>query len=346
MPIRVLMTGVNSTVTQSMIKALNATQHDIEFYGCDINPYSPGLYRVHHAFLVKPFLDPDYEHQMLGILKDHQIDVMLPGVEGELQLLASRKEHWEAETGCRIIINPKAVLDISQDKYRTVRFLTEHGCRYPESCVDIDKESLENFAKRVGFPMIIKPRRGACSLHVYRVKSMEELVAAIKIVPNPILQEYLSDGSDEEFTCGAFVDAQGVLKGVATIRRTLANGITHTAIVDRFPDVEDEVRRVVEALKPRGACNIQLRRDRHGHPTTFEINARFSSSVAIRAHFGFNEPDAALRSFYFGEEIPEMSCRPGVALRYVNEVYLDVEEVKSLLLQGHHIPHSSIEEHF
>lgn len=346
MPIKILMTGVNSTVTQSIIKAFNATQHDIRFYGCDINPYSPGLYRVHHAFLVKPYLDPEYESQMLGILKEQEIDVMIPGVEGELQFLASRKEHWEAETACRILVNPQRVVDITQDKYRTVRFLADHGCRYPESCIVVDEEHLREFAERVGFPMIVKPRRGACSRHVYQVKTMEELLSAVKVVPNPVIQEYLSDGSDEEFTCGVFVDVHGHLKGIATIKRTLANGITHTAIVDHFPDVEAEVRRLVEALKPQGSCNIQMRRDRQGRPTTFEINARFSSSVAIRAHFGFNEPDAALRSFYLGEEVPEMLCHPGIALRYVNEVYLDSAEVAALLSQGHHVPHSSVEEHF
>ncbi|MGE5708491.1 MAG: ATP-grasp domain-containing protein, partial [Bacteroidota bacterium] len=330
---KILVTGANSTVAHSILKGLRASGLPAETFGCDINPYSPGLYRVDHAFLVKPFTDPAYEAQMLSILREHRIDLLLPAVEGELQSLADRKEAWERETGCRILVNSREVLDITQDKYETARFLGARGCRVPDSA--IIPEEIAALIERVGFPLIVKPRRGATSKHVYQVQTPEELWARFSEVPNPVVQEYLPG---EEYTCGVFVDAQGTLKGIATIQRTLANGITMTALVDSFPEVEAEVRRVVEAVRPIASCNIQLRSDREGKPTTVEINARFSSSVAIRAHFGFNEVEATLRSFLLHEAVPPMHCRPGVAMRYVNEVYIEKEECQHLLTRGHHLP--------
>ncbi|MBO9542509.1 ATP-grasp domain-containing protein [bacterium] len=343
MSIRVLVTGANSTVAQSIIKALKASPLDVAIAACDINPYSAGLYRGHQAFLVKPYTDPGYEAQMLELLKTQRVDVLLPGVEGELQLLAERRARWEAETGCRIIVNSRSLLDITQDKYLTARFLRANGCSAPESTIETDPASLAAFIARVGFPLIVKPRRGATSRHVHLVHDEAELRACLEQVPGPVIQEYLDS---EEYTCGVFVDAEGTLKGVATMQRMMANGITGTAIAGSFPDVEAEVRRVVQALGLRASGNIQMRRNRSGRPTTFEVNARFSSSVAIRAHFGFNEAEATLRSFYLGEPVPELRCRPGIAMRYVNEIYAEASEIQALLADGAHRPASVVEANF
>lgn len=345
MPYNVLVSGLNGTVAQSILKALKASGLDVVTFGADINPYSPGLYRVDRAFLVLPFTHPDYMAQMSDLLHRHRIDVWLPGVEAELESLAARRPALEAATGCRIVANEPEILAITQDKFFTARWLAEHGCSYARSTIAREPEAIADFASEVGFPMLLKPRRGSTSRHVYVVRSAPELAYWIEKVPDPVIQEYLGS-PDEEYTCGAFVDAQGVLKGVATLRRSLSNGSTGNAIVRSVPDVEDEVARIVTQLGVRGSCNVQLRRNREGRPTAFEINARFSSSVSIRAHFGFNEVEATLRSFLMGQELPPMSIRPGVAMRYVNEVYVEAEDCQRLVDTGTHRPSSLIESNF
>ncbi|HEY9722882.1 MAG TPA: ATP-grasp domain-containing protein [Oscillatoriaceae cyanobacterium] len=345
MPVKVLVTGANSTVAQSIIKALRASSLELTIAACDINPFSPGLYRVDEAFLVRRYDDPDYEAEMLDLLRDQRVDVLLPAMEKELQVLAERRARWEEATGTRIVVNTRSTLDITQDKYATAQHLAASGCSAPASSIDVSEAGIIAFAARVPFPWIIKPRRGSTSRHVHLVHSLDEARMRIAEVPGPVLQEHLGT-PEEEYTCGVFVDAEGVLRGVATLRREMANGITGTAIVQSVPDVEDEVRRVVAALGLSGSCNVQLRRNREGRPTTFEVNARFSSSVAIRAHFGFNEAEATIRSFVLGEPIGTLRCRPGVAMRYVNEVYAEPEEVQALIARRQHAPRSRVEANF
>ncbi|MDB5097200.1 MAG: hypothetical protein JWM80_1621 [Cyanobacteria bacterium RYN_339] len=345
MPVNVLVTGANSTVAQSIIKALKSSPLDVRLYGTDINPFSPGLYRVHEGFLVKPYADPGYEAQMLELMASRRIDVLLPAVEGELQQLAERRAAWEDASGARVIVNAPALLDVAQDKYRTACFLAEHGCNAPASMVDTRPTALADFAARVGFPLIVKPRRGATSRHVHVVHTLPELLDCVARVPGPVVQEHLGS-IEEEYTCGVFVDRHGTLQGVATLRRAMANGITSTAVVESVPDVEAEVARIVAALKPRASCNVQLRRNRDGQPTAFEVNARFSSSVAIRAHFGFNEVEATIRSFVLGEEVGPLVCRPGIAMRYVNEVYADASDVAALMSRGQHASMGIVEANF
>ena len=55
----------------------------------------------------------------------------------------------------------------------------------------------------------------------------------------------------------------------------------------------------------------------------FELNARFSGTTAIRAHFGFNEPKMALLSYFYNKPINSAIIRKGVALRYNEEVFIE-----------------------
>ena len=67
-------------------------------------------------------------------------------------------------------------------------------------------------------------------------------------------------------------------------------------------------------------------------PVPFEFNARFSGTTAVRAYYGFNEPEMAVRSFYLGEEPEEPRIREGMAFRYPEEVF--VEGVGAAQLAG------------
>lgn len=342
-PIRVLVTGVGSTTAQSIIKSLRSSALPIEIFGTDMDPLSPGLYRVDRAYLVKRFTDAGYEAQLLDLLRENRIQALFPALDAELDYVSERKPSWEAQTGCRVLVNPPRVLSVAQDKFATVKFLEAHGCSAPKSTVSLGSGSIERFVEDCGFPLIVKPRRGSTSKDIYLVRTMAELLYRVAQVRNPIVQEYLDS---EEYTCGTVVDADGDLKGVAVLQRRIVSGATMTAIADDFEDVADEVRRIATALRPEAPVNIQLRRNRDGRPTAFEINGRFSGAGAIRAHFGFNEAEATIRSFVLGERIDPLRMRPGAAMRYLNEVYAEAGEVEALIQAGGNSPRSAVECHF
>ena len=106
------------------------------------------------------------------------------------------------------------------------------------------------------------------------------------------------------------------------MRRELAAGNTYRAWVGDHPDVRREAMAVVRAVGARGPCNVQLRLTERG-PVTFEINPRFSGTTGMRAHFGYNEVEMALRSFVLGETLSPPQVREGVALRFWEETYLE-----------------------
>jgi putative hydrolase len=59
-------------------------------------------------------------------------------------------------------------------------------------------------------------------------------------------------------------------------------------------------------------------------PVTFKINPRFSGTTAMRAHFGYNEVEMAVRDLALNEAVPIPTITEGIALRFWDETYLDV----------------------
>ena len=80
--------------------------------------------------------------------------------------------------------------------------------------------------------------------------------------------------------------------------------------------------KIGELLPITASLNVQLMMGKNG-PVPFEFNARFSGTTAVRSYFGFNEPAMAIRHYHLGEKLENPDIREGLALRYLEEVFLD-----------------------
>jgi carbamoyl-phosphate synthase large subunit len=109
------------------------------------------------------------------------------------------------------------------------------------------------------------------------------------------------------------------------MRRELLEGTTYRAEVGLFPEVRAEAVRIAAALRPVGPCNVQLRVS-DGRPVCFEVNVRFSGTTPLRARLGFNDVESCIRHYVLGEPAYDLPLvTQGVALRYWNELYPDLE---------------------
>ena len=178
------------------------------------------------------------------------------------------------------------------------------------------------------------PVGGARSKNTYVARSEKAFDVYRQLVDpdNCIVQEYIEG---DEYTCGS-VTLDEKCVGVIVMRRILRDGDTYKAFVDRNPKLESEVRSIVSALKPFGACNVQLR-VRNGTPYVFEINARCSGTTAARALAGFNEP-RMIAEYLIDQQQPSFNIREISILRYWKELVVENERVELLrkerFLQG------------
>jgi carbamoyl-phosphate synthase large subunit len=174
----------------------------------------------------------------------------------------------------------------------------------------------------VGFPLIAKPFRGTGSRGIYEIDSWAKIDFVRGLGQGMVLQERLQP-DDEEYSVAIYTLKDGTAVGAFSYRRDqLVAGDTYRAIVGSNAVVEAEALRVVKALRPNGPCNVQLRWTDRG-PVTFEINPRFSGGVGMRAHFGYNEVEMAVRDLVLDEPVAAPQTTTGTALRFWEEMYFD-----------------------
>jgi carbamoyl-phosphate synthase large subunit len=90
-----------------------------------------------------------------------------------------------------------------------------------------------------------------------------------------------------EVTCAVYRTKDGRIAILQMLRR-LAGGLTGWARVISDDAVEQMCKEIAEGLGLRGSMNVQLRLTDAG-PRVFEINPRFSSTVAMRHLLGFSD---------------------------------------------------------
>lgn len=320
-PIRVGVTGVGGGVGQSIMKALTLSKLPLEVHAIDIQPFSAGLYRAAHAHVLPA---PETKHALgewRRCIADNGIHALIPGSDHDVPALAEARESWLADT-CNVLVSDRALVDICRDKAVTVQKLRAANLPAPDSVWDLTLAEACDWA-RARYPVILKPRDGFGSHGVHVIEDQESLAYYFPRARKPMLQEYLgSREQPEEFTCAVFVAKNGEPVATFMARRDLAGGATYRAETGEWPKIDALLRKIGRTLLPRGPLNVQLRMTTAG-PIPFELNIRCSGTSAIRAHFGFNEPDMLLRHYFLGETIPPFVPKHGYALRYWNEVFID-----------------------
>lgn len=321
--ITILITGVGGPLGQALIKSARQSALPLRLLGTDRTELSVGLAWVDKGFVIPSCTQPAaYLEALHKIGAAERPHLILPGSDSELELLASQAQEFRQACGTTVVASPPEVLRASMDKWETFLFLEKAGLNCPQSARLEEAEATTRLVGALGFPLIAKPCRGAGSRNVFKVWSWKEIEYIRSLSGAMVLQEYLQP-DDEEYTVAVYTCRDGRQVGSISFRRELAAGNTYRAWVAQNPVVQREAEAVVAALRPTGPCNVQLRLTARG-PVTFEINPRFSGTTAMRAHFGYNEVEMAVRDLALNEAVPIPTITEGIALRFWDETYLDV----------------------
>jgi len=315
-------TGVGGGVGQSLIKALGKTSYKV--VGFDSEPLGAGLYLVNEAYKIPYASDSSYIDTLIERCQEAGIKILFPGLDPELSKIASNRELFK-KAGIIPIISSEEVIAIANDKLKTSEFMNKHGIPHPTTV------KLSRYLQQrdtIPFPLIIKPVSGARSRNVFFVSEGKELDYLIQSVirdqGNYIVQNHI--GGDE-YTVGT-VGFHGKSFGMIILRRILRDGDTYKCFVEEQPAVRSVVQSAVDALKPFGACNVQLRVE-NGKAYILEINARCSGTTAARALAGFNEPQMICDYLLTGKA-PKYTIRELTILRYWNELPVENKYIEQM----------------
>lgn len=323
----VLVLAVGGNVSQGILKALARSRFHCRVVGADIGPDHMGLFTVDKACVSPWAHEAAFIPWLIACCRRESVDLVLSGAEPVLMALAKHRDTVERETGSRCLVSDLAVMETCDDKWKTCGWLTRNDFACPPSAPTDAQDAIDELVARHGYPLIAKPRRGGGARGHFPVANEADL-AYVRQKPDYLIQQYIGQLEDE-YTVGCFVDREGRMAESCCMRRDLVAGTTFRAWLGEFPEIREEAERIVAALRPVGPCNVQLRMTGDG-PVCLEINPRFSGTTPIRAHFGYNEAEAAIAHFLFNEPVNLPRVTQGVALRYWNELYVAQSAVDTL----------------
>jgi carbamoyl-phosphate synthase large subunit len=317
----IAVTGAGGGVGQSIIKSLNDSDYNI--IALDGEYLATGLYASKTSYII-PYANKDnYIPRLLEICKKENITLLFPGMDAELMSL-SLNSHLFEKIGTTVVVSRPEVITISDDKYQTYQQLIKAGINVPSTYL-VESFNPDNSS----FPLILKQKiGGARSKNIYIIRDKREWETIIHKIGNNISDYIAMDYIEgDEYTCGT-INLNGMCKGVIVMRRTLRDGDTYKCFTIKNDIIENEVRRLVNFIKPLGACNVQLR-VKDNKPYIFEINARCSGTTAARSLSGFNEPKM-IADFLLKGIAPKYTIKEQTILRYWKELVVDNDEVSEL----------------
>jgi len=197
-----------------------------------------------------------------------------------------------------------AAIRRASDKGSYPRHLARAGVRYPETVVLTARSEARGAAKRLGYPVVIKPRRGAGSLGVRLARGPEDLLCALKEIRNiqvaaaEVFGEHLGDQDIvmQRYVAGIPASVSLLADGRRAIalavnaqRLRIASDVSYRG--GRTPlehpstaDAMDAAVRTCEALPGlRGYLGVDLVLTDSG-PVVIEVNARLTTAyLGVRA---------------------------------------------------------------
>lgn len=325
--INVIITGVGGGVGYAIIKALRSSTLDLHIIGVDANPWAGGIYRCDRGYLVPPANDPDYPAAIINICKQENAQILFPGNEAELPVLARLKTQL-AVFGCQVVCGSEQSIRITRNKFATAAFFQAVKLPFVATA---KLAKIDQLITAKGFPVIIKPISGATSKEInvcFNRKQVTEFInhTADTAMKNYIAQEYIVpavwlkdkteiDATDiyngdvlkqqDEVSIQVLVGNDGEIFGCFTSINVLRHGVPIKILPEKGHPAEPVAIKMAKALYGRGftgPCNLQCRITKEG-PVFFEVNPRFTNITGARVAMGFNECEAYIRHLVLNEAL-------------------------------------------
>lgn len=217
--------------------------------------------------------DPKFIEKIGGLCRELKIDLLIPGVDEELLVLA---QSAEALAPTRLLLPKADYVEVMLDKLHMVRALSAKKIQLPFT------KTLADDLVGFSFPCISKPRCGRGSRDVRELSSIRDAIS-LKTALGPFAGQMLIQEKINgiEYTVQMIADAHSRLWAVVPVRVEIKRGITLRAETEAEPRVISACREIHQAVSTGGCYNIQLILTPEGGVFPFEINPRVSTTLCL-----------------------------------------------------------------
>lgn len=309
-PARVLVTGAGGPAGVAVIRALHSRGHHV--IALDADPAAPGFHLASEFHVLPQAHEPHYLAALLRVATVTDAQALICTVAEEFPALTVATDYLH-EAGLRTRLPSLASVEWCTDKWAFFEQMSGAALPVPPTGL--------GSADGVPGPWIVKPRFGRGSRDVITCTTRTQLAAALRQVPDPIVQTQLSG---REFTCDVLVERSGALVAAAPRWRTeTRGGISTKGTTFDDAEVTGVVALVLKSVGLIGPANVQGFVAEDGRVAIHEVNPRFSGGLPLTIAAGCDIVEEYLRDVMGLSVRPErLTSRPGVRMsRFFCEIF-------------------------
>lgn len=331
----IIITSVGSLVGQNILDALEHRREHLHIIGTNSIVEAANNYRCDKTYMVPLAVEKDsYIEALISIIETEKPDVIIPGRDDDIVILAQMKAMMPKYQGC-FLVGSEAFAHVMDDKVKSYHFAQKYDLPFAQSIecgTDTAKEAVQLMVRTYGFPLIAKPSKGNGSYGIWAVMNNVQLDKVIE-EKNYAIQPLFGQSDDIEmdtsfglpffweipennlYAAQVLIDKDGnIVESIGFISKMVAG---KCELLKRCTDPEllAIVHQFAEcAVKEgwRGPFNIQLKKDSHHGFQTIEMNGRFSGGTSARFYLGFDEVGHLINMWTGSDIVPDTSEKEGI----------------------------------
>ena len=250
----------------------------------DADPLAPALYHADRQAIVPRIADPAYVETLAGLVREHDVRLVVPLNDLDHPVLSRRREELEPA----LLLLPEAeVCERMSDKLEAHRFFVANGIASPRSW------AADDVPGDARYPLLVKAQQGFGARHIFRAADPDQLAffLAYTTVPSFVQERCLG----EEFSIDVLCDMEGRCLNAIPRTMLLSKGgesIKGASIRDR--ELIEHGAQVAETVGIKGPANVQCFREPDGSLPVTDVNTRFGGGFPLPLAAGGRYPELAL----------------------------------------------------
>lgn len=335
----IAVTGLNAIDSPgpgvAVIRAIrDSKEFKVRIIGLSYESLEPGAYL--HDLVDKtyqiPYPSAGTDTLMARLMYIHNIEkinLIIPNFDAELFNFIKLREKLN-DLGIRTFLPDMSQFE-ARDKVKLFEFGKKHGLVVPADKIIHQAKEIEETAKEIGFPMVVKGKFYDAII----ANTLEQAQKAFyKIQAKwglPVIVQEFINGT--EINIAALGDGEGNAISVIPMRKLYITdkGKAWSGITIDDASYIELARKFVKVTKWRGGCELEIMQSEDGKSYIMEVNPRFPAWIYLTAAAGQNQP-ASLVKMALGHKVePFTKYEIGkMFIRYAWDLITDVSEFQKI----------------
>ncbi len=332
----ILVTATGAQFMPGLANCLrNNGERSVRLIGVDMKTDETLLQMVDKYYVVDSASSPEYVEQLLNICKEENVDVLIPFMSAELDVLRKNIDRFEA-VGTKVSVSDAESIEISNNKLKLYEFMRDNGLPVCKFKAVRNIQELEEAFEYIGYPKkavcikatessgsrgirIVDPSQSRFDI-LFRQKpnsfyisyeELKEILSEKEQMPEMMAMEYLPG---EEYSVDLLADHGKVLYMAGRETNVNLASIPQEATLVKNEKAYEIAKNVIEAIGLDGNADLDFKFDENGTPVLMEINPRIAATLQIFYVGGLNLPYLRVKQL-LGEALPEIEVKYGIKMK-------------------------------